>query len=204
MTECQNTIDVKRVYPLKIKCFGFFCLEKYCRRWTSRRIGSCTTLGISISTEQKTEALPTGATWRLSTRRCPDAAFLIGETDFKKTTAEILEIYRRRDAVEKCFDHLKNDIDMRRLYVQSDEVAQGKMFVAFIALIVRSYMQNRLSEYMNSHKYTFQKILLELDKVKLIHSANHKNNFRLLNPSTKMQREIIEQLGLTPDAFGFV
>ena len=117
----------------------FFCLEKYCRRWTSRRIGSCTTLGISISTEQKTEALPTGAPWRPSTRRCPDAAFLIGETDFKKTTAEILEIYRRRDAVEKCFDHLKNDIDMRRLYVQSDEVAQGKMFVAFIALIVRSY-----------------------------------------------------------------
>ena len=129
---------------------------------------------------------------------------MIGETDFKKTTAEILEIYRRRDAVEKCFDHLKNDIDMRRLYVQSDEVAQGKMFVAFIALIVRSYMQNRLNEYTNSRKYTFQKILLELEKVKLIRSANHKNNFRLLNPSTKMQREIIEQLGLTPDAFGFV
>lgn len=130
--------------------------------------------------------------------------FLIGETDFKKTTAEILEIYRRRDVVEKCFDNLKNDIDMRRLYVQSDEVAEGKMFVAFLALIIRSYMQNRLSEYMNSHKYTFQKILLELDKVKLIHSVNHENNCRLLNPPTKTQREIMEQLGLTPDAFGCV
>ena len=130
--------------------------------------------------------------------------FLIGETDFKKTTAEILEIYRRRDVVEKSFDNLKNDIDMRRLYVQSDEVAEGKMFVAFIALIIRSYMQNRLSEYMNNHKYTFQKILLELDKVKLIHSANHENNCRLLNPPTKTQREIMEQLGLSPDAFGCV
>ena len=39
--------------------------------------------------------------------------FLIGETDFKKTTAEILEIYRRRDVIEKSFDNLKNDIDMR-------------------------------------------------------------------------------------------
>jgi len=27
--------------------------------------------------------------------------FLIGETDFKKMTAQILEIYRRRDVVEK-------------------------------------------------------------------------------------------------------
>ena len=52
--------------------------------------------------------------------------FLIGETDFKKTTAQILEIYRRRDVVEKSFDNLKNDIDMRRLYVQSDEVAEVK------------------------------------------------------------------------------
>lgn len=77
-------------------------------------------------------------------------------------------------------------------------------FVAFIALIIRSYMQNRLSEYMNNRKYTFQKILLELDKVKLIHSANHENNCRLLNPSAKTQREIMEHLGLSPDAFACV
>ena len=130
--------------------------------------------------------------------------FLIGETDFKKTTAEILEIYRRRDVVEKSFDNLKNDIDMRRLYVQSDEVAEGKMFTGFIALIVRTYMQNQLGEYMNMHKFTFQKILLELDKVKLIHSANHENNCRLLNPPTKTQRDIMECLSLDPANLGRV
>ena len=130
--------------------------------------------------------------------------FLIGETDFKKTTAQILEIYRRRDVVEKSFDNLKNDIDMRRLYVQSDEVAEGKMFTAFIALIVRTYMQNQLSEYMCEHKFTFQKILMELDKVKLIHSAYHENNCRLLNPPTKTQREIMDCLSLDPSSFGSV
>ena len=127
--------------------------------------------------------------------------FLIGETDFKKTTAQILEIYRRRDVVEKSFDNLKNDIDMRRLYVQSDDVAEGKMFVAFIALIVRTYMQNQLSDYMSEHKFTFQKILLELDKVKLIHSAHHENNCRLLNPPTKTQRDIMQCLSLNPIDF---
>ena len=130
--------------------------------------------------------------------------FLIGETDFKKTTAQILEIYRRRDVVEKSFDNLKNDIDMRRLYVQSDEVAEGKMFTAFIALIVRTYMQNQLSEYMCEHKFTFQKILMELDKVKLIHSAYHENNCRLLNPPTKTQRDIMDCLSLDPSSFGSV
>lgn len=93
---------------------------------------------------------------------------------------------------------------MRRLYVQSDEAAEGKMFAAFIALIIRAYMQIRLQEYMDSNKYTFQKILLEPYKAKLIHSANHENNCRLLNPPTKTQREIMEHLALDPYSFGRV
>ena len=78
------------------------------------------------------------------------------------------------------------------------------MFIAFIALIVRTYMQNQLSEYMTEHKFTFQKILLELDKAKLIHSAHHENNCRLLNPPTKIQRDIMERLNLSPALFGSV
>ena len=51
--------------------------------------------------------------------------FLIAETDFKKTTAEILEIYRNRDVVEKSFDSLKNELDMKRLHTWTSETAQG-------------------------------------------------------------------------------
>ena len=75
------------------------------------------------------------------------------------------------------------------------------MFVAFIALIVRTYMQNQLSDYMSEHKITFQKILLELDKVKLIHSAHHEYYCRLLNPPTKTQRDIMQCLFLNPTNF---
>ena len=84
------------------------------------------------------------------------------------------------------------------------ELIEGKMFTAFIALIVRTYMQNQLSEYMCEHKFTFQKILMELDKVKLIHSAYHENNCRLLNPPTKTQRDIMDCLSLDPSSFGSV
>ena len=75
------------------------------------------------------------------------------------------------------------------------------MFVAFIALIERTYMLNQLSDYMSEHKITFQKILLELDKVKLIHSAHHEYTCRLLNPPTKTQRDIMQCLFLNPINF---
>ena len=145
----------------------------------------------------------------LAFRRNPDAInkalsrcgfFLIGETDFKKSSEDILEIYRSRNVIEKSFDHLKNDIDMRSLHVQRDEVAEGKMFIAFIALIVRSYMQNRLRGYMSDHKYTFKKILLELEKSKVICSAHDPNNGRLLNPPTKTQKDMFDLLGLSWDS----
>lgn len=116
--------------------------------------------------------------------------FAIGETDFKKTTTDILEIYRRRDVVEKSFDNLKNSLDMRRLYVQNKDTADGKLFCAFIALIVHSYMRNHLSEYMLTHKLTFDKILLELRKSKQIFSPKYPSGFRSLNPPSKTFRDI--------------
>ena len=127
--------------------------------------------------------------------------FLIAETDFTKTTAEILEIYRRRDVIEKSFDSLKNDLDMRRLYVHSDETAEGKAFVAFLALIVRSRMQNLLQDYMNQNHFTFRKILLELDKSKLAVSADRLNGCRLMNPPTRIQRDILSALSIPLERF---
>ena len=121
--------------------------------------------------------------------------FLIAETDFKKTTAEILEIYRNRDVVEKSFDSLKNELDMKRLHTWTSETAQGKLFVSFISLIVRSYMLNGLSDYMRKNSFTLKKILLELDKMKCF-SPSSAHSPRPLNPLTKTQREIYSCLSI--------
>lgn len=124
--------------------------------------------------------------------------FVIGETDFKKTTAEILMLYRRRDVVEKSFDNLKNSLDMRRLYVQNENTVDGKLFCAFIALIVHSYMRDHLSEYLTVHKFTFEKILLELKKSKLIFSSKFPSGSRLLNPPSKTLRDIFNLCSVLP------
>ena len=127
---------------------------------------------------------------------------MIAETDFKKTTAEILEIYRRRDVVEKSFDNLKNELDMKRMRSHSSETAQGKLFVAFLSLIVQAYLLRQLKAYMQKNGLTLRNILLELDKMKTIqYPGSHKP--RLLNPLTKKQREIYDLLELpTPECIG--
>lgn len=127
--------------------------------------------------------------------------FAIAETDFKKTTAEILDIYRRRDVIEKSFDNLKNELDMNRLLIHSEAAAEGKTFVAFIALILRSQMMKTLSELMSKEGFTLRKIFSELDKAKLIISADSRSGSRLLNPPTRLQKDILFALSLPVDLF---
>lgn len=119
--------------------------------------------------------------------------FLIAETDFKKTTAEILEIYRRRDTIEKSFDDLKNELDMKRMRTHSSETAQGKIFVSFLSLIVRAYLLRQLRPYMQKNGLTLRNVLLELDKIKTLQYPGSRDP-RLLNPVTKRQRDIYELL----------
>lgn len=120
--------------------------------------------------------------------------FLIAETDFKKTTAEILDIYRRRDMVEKNFDNLKNGLDFKRVRTHNPEVLHGKIFVSFLALIVRSYMVNRLSDV----DLPMKKVLLELDKLKTIDIGTAVKP-RLINPPTKTIRDILDKLDIPCD-----
>lgn len=87
-------------------------------------------------------------------------------TDFRKTSGEILDIYRMKDVVEKCFDTLKNEIDMKRLRVHSSETIDGKMFVAFIGLILRSHLHRVLMDYTLAKNLSIDKVLREFAKDK--------------------------------------
>lgn len=120
--------------------------------------------------------------------------FVIAETDFEASSYEILMTYRRRDVVEKSFDDLKNELDMKRLHCHSDKTAEGKMFVAFFALILRSCMQNKLRDYLSQNGLSFTSILKELRKLKFVHTSDGK---KVLSPLTKKQRDIITTCGLS-------
>lgn len=123
--------------------------------------------------------------------------FLMMTTDLKKTSEEVLDIYRKKDIIEKCFDDLKNEIDIKRLRVHSDAAADGKMFIAFIGLILKTFIHNTLREYIDTNRP--MSMLQIFDELRMIKTVKTKDGMLLRNPLTKKQRTILERFDITEE-----
>ena len=110
--------------------------------------------------------------------------------------ATTLDIYRRKDLIEKTFDELKNHIDMHRLHTWSTATTDGKLFTAFYALILTAKLQTVLAPLMRERGWSKHTITDQLDKIRLVTTTN---GVRLINPLTKTQRDILAAFGYTPD-----
>lgn len=80
------------------------------------------------------------------------------------TAAEVMDIYRSKDGVEKVFDDVKNANDCRRLHVGSRPAFEGKMFVLFLCSILTSEMRTRLGR-MKDVSWTLEMVRRELEKI---------------------------------------
>jgi transposase len=116
-------------------------------------------------------------------------------TNSIKSPTESLQIYRDKDIVEKCFDDLKNQLDMKRLRMHSSATVDGRLFVQFIALIYVSALRREMRKSTLIERYTVRELLQEMDtltKVKYSGKYGH-----ILTEMTKPQREILEGLNIT-------
>jgi transposase len=109
---------------------------------------------------------------------------------------EVLKIYRTRDIVEKNFDQFKNHLDFKRMRTHWAKTTQGKMFVGFLALILRSDMLRRAKGDTQIKNLTFDKILIELRKIRAVKLSDMSE---VLTPLTKLQRTILDALGVAHD-----
>ena len=66
------------------------------------------------------------------------SGFQVLLTNGIKDPVEALQIYRDKDVVEKCFDDLKNQLDIKRLRMHSSETIHGRLFIQFISMIYKS------------------------------------------------------------------
>ena len=108
---------------------------------------------------------------------------------------ETLKIYRDKDVVEKCFDDLKNQLDMKRLRMHSSATVGGRLFVQFIALIIMSALRKEMRSSGLIEKYTVRELIQEMEtltKVKYSGKYGH-----ILTELTKQQREILKGLNIT-------
>jgi len=113
-------------------------------------------------------------------------------TNTTLTSAEVLDIYRKKDAIEKGFDDIKNHIDMKRMRVHTDATVGGKLFCAFIALIAASEMSNCLNVFNDAGKqriFSKRGLISELEKIRVFVAPHGK---RLMNPLTKTQRDLFK------------
>ena len=78
--------------------------------------------------------------------------FVMISNDVKDKVAA-LEIYRQKDTVEKNFDDLKNDLDMKRLRLHSNAAMDGRIFLQFLALILTTRLNQimRQNDMLKNH-----------------------------------------------------
>ncbi len=115
------------------------------------------------------------------------------------TAAEALILYKGRDISEKLFNADKSFIGSKSMRVHSAEALSAKLFVEFVALIVRNRIYNLLKEMMlrletNPNYLTVPAAIRELEKIEMVRRNN--GQYRLDHAVTKKQKVILSSFGL--------
>lgn len=127
---------------------------------------------------------------------CNYGYFLVFSTDLKSTANNIIYYYREKDVDEKMFYALKNYNDLDRLRTHQQKTTDGKVFITFISLILRAWLNEKLYEYKKRTHLPLKKIILKMSDIQILHS---KNETRYLKNVTKEQKEILGIFDLNTD-----
>lgn len=120
------------------------------------------------------------------------AGFYVLLSNDIKDPVEALKVYRNKDNGEKCFDDLKNQLDMKRLRIHSSPAMDGRLFVQFIALIYMSALRKKMRDTGLINKYTVRELLLEMETLTQIRYSGKYGH--TLTEISKQQRQIMESL----------
>lgn len=122
-------------------------------------------------------------------------------TSKKMSAIEALDTYRDRDCVEKMFRMDKSYLGNDRFRVHDMTKLEAKMFVSFVALILRNEIQKAIKPLYRKNKkeYTVPKVLRELDKLALTKLSDEQYHQRYV--LTKKQKEIMKALGISSENY---
>jgi transposase len=79
--------------------------------------------------------------------------------------AEIYEIYKRRETVEKMFDTYKTVLEADKIYLQDDEGVFGHVFISFLSLYIHCKLEQVLKKGELNRKMTPIDLLFKYGKV---------------------------------------
>jgi len=118
------------------------------------------------------------------------------------TAKEALIHYKGRDVSEKLFCSDKSFIGSKSMRVQSSESLSAKIFIEFIALIVRNRIYNLLKETLlrmetRQNYMTVPASIRELEKIEMVRRNNGK--YRLDHAISRKQKIILSAFGMDDD-----
>ncbi|WP_128426688.1 transposase [Gudongella oleilytica] len=121
-------------------------------------------------------------------------------TSEKMTAEEALELYKSRDGSEKLFRGDKSYLGNKSFRVHGSESVNSKIFIEFVALIIRNkfytYLKDQMKKNNKSENYmTVPAALRELEKIEMIRQSD--GNYRLDHAVTATQKEILKAFDLT-------
>lgn len=105
-----------------------------------------------------------------------------------KNPAQALTVYRQKDAVEKGFDDLKNDLDMRRLRIHSEAAMDGRLFLQFLAHILTARIKTIMNENGWFKNHDLQEVLDEVKSIREVCMEGRRK--RVTTMLTNFQTEI--------------
>ncbi|MBV1758901.1 MAG: transposase [Dethiosulfatibacter sp.] len=124
-------------------------------------------------------------------------------TSKKMSASDALLLYKSRDASEKLFCSDKSFLGNKSFRVSSNDALESKIFVEFIALIIRSkiytQLRKRMAEMAKKPNYmTVPAALRELEKIELIRQPG--GNYKLDHAITATQKTILGAFGIDEDS----
>lgn len=126
--------------------------------------------------------------------------YFVIATSAKMTAKEALILYKGRDCSEKLYSGEKTFLGGRSLRVYSNSSASSKMFIEFVALIIRNRIYSLLKQEMLKHEkksnyMTVPKALKELEKIEMVRRTD--GIYRLDHAVTATQKAILGAFGMS-------
>ena len=127
-------------------------------------------------------------------------------TSEKMSAKEAIELYKSRDVSEKLFRGDKSYLGNKSIRVYSEESARAKIFVEFVAMIVRCKMYIKLKEEMKKldkkpNYMTVAAAIKDLEKIEMVRQLD--NIYRLDHAVTANQKVILKAFGMDANSIKY-
>jgi transposase len=122
------------------------------------------------------------------------AGFFCILTNVKIDSGDLLDVYRRKDVIEHCFDDLKNGLDMKRLRVHTSGAMDTRLFIQFLASILLSKIRGVAKCHKELQFKSPREIMEAMESVYKITCSGRYGS--IISETSPLQGKIIDAFGL--------